>query len=179
MHCLGLLLPVTGGKITVDGSDATGWSSRRRRQFWRDHAAFVLQDYGIIDDESLAFNVRLRGGRSDRDPGLVAALERTGLAGRTDELASHLSGGEKQRLALARAIYRSASVLLVDEPTASLDAGNRRSVIELCAGFARHGATVIVSTHDEEMIAACSTHHKLSTPLPAEPTNQRGEDRAR
>lgn len=66
-----------------------------------------------------------------------------------------LSGGENQRLALARAIYKQTRVLFVNEPTASLDAANRRMVIELFVDFAASGCTVIVSTHDTELINAC------------------------
>ena len=166
LHCLGLLLPIGKGRILIDGKDATNYSSAARRRFWRDHAAFVLQDYGIMDQESVAFNVTMQssllGRRATGDQRRLAeALERTGLAGRQAEVASHLSGGEKQRLALARAIYKQASVVFVDEPTASLDAGNRRKVIDLFAEFAASGATVIVSTHDFEMIDACGSRHEI------------------
>ena len=74
-----------------------------------------------------------------------------------------MSGGEKQRLALARAIYKNADVLFVDEPTASLDAANRHKVIELLADFASSGRTVIISTHDSEMIDACSAIHQVGS----------------
>lgn len=160
LHTLGLLLPPSKGKVTADGVVISGGSARACRAFWRDHAAFVLQDYGIIDDESVAFNVTLR--RGSGAVGLGAVLEHVGLAGRENELASHLSGGEKQRLALARAIHRDARVLLVDEPTASLDASNRRLVVDLFTDFAAKGATVIVATHDDEMIAACQHRHRMS-----------------
>jgi putative ABC transport system ATP-binding protein len=164
LHALGLLLPVSSGRILLDETDVTNYDGRQRRRFWRDHAGFVLQDYGIIDDETVAFNVTLRGKprTAPANGRLIAALERTGLAGRHSETASHLSGGEKQRLALARAIYRRTSILFVDEPTASLDVANRRAVIELFTGFAREGATVVVSTHDEEMIAACDRRHLMA-----------------
>lgn len=164
LHTLGLLLPPTAGRVTADGVAVSGASSRARRAFWRDHAAFVLQDYGIIDDEPVAFNVAMRKTRNGADRKLRAALAHVGLSGREGELASHLSGGEKQRLALARAVYRDASVLFVDEPTASLDADNRHLVVGLFADFARRGATVIVSTHDDVMIAACDHQHRMNTP---------------
>ncbi|MDO5067837.1 MAG: ATP-binding cassette domain-containing protein [Propionibacteriaceae bacterium] len=163
LHTLGLLLPPSKGKVTADGVVISGGSARACRAFWRDHAAFVLQDYGIIDDESVAFNVTLRRGSGTSE--LKAVLEHVGLAGREDELASHLSGGEKQRLALARAIHRDAQVLFVDEPTASLDAANRRLVVELFADFAAKGATVVIATHDDEMIAACQQHHQMNSSL--------------
>lgn len=168
LHCLGLLLPVDRGRILIDGKDVTKYGSAARRRFWRDHAAFVLQDYGIMDEESVAFNVTMQssvvGKRATGDgKRLTEVLERTGLAGRQTEAASHLSGGEKQRLALARAIYKRAAVVFVDEPTASLDAGNRRKVIDLFTGFAASGCTVVVATHDAEMIEACGSRHEIGS----------------
>ncbi|CCH29550.1 ATP-binding cassette domain-containing protein [Actinosynnema sp. NPDC047251] len=168
LHCLGLLLPVDRGRIVVGGDDVTGYGAGARRRFWRDHAAFVLQDYGIMDEESVAFNVTMRSGLFGRRvtgdlERLAAVLEQTGLGGRQEEAASHLSGGEKQRLALARAIYKQAGVVFVDEPTASLDAVNRRKVIDLFAGFAADGRTVIVSTHDAEMIEACGSRYEIGS----------------
>jgi len=168
LHCLGLLLPVDKGSILIDGKDVTRYGTTARRRFWRDHAAFVLQDYGIMDEESVAFNVTMQAsviGRrvSGNKRQLIQSLEQTGLKGRENELAGHLSGGEKQRLALSRAIYKDADILFVDEPTASLDATNRRMVIELLKNFAVRGRTVIVSTHDSEMIDACSAIHQVGS----------------
>ncbi|MEV0393745.1 ABC transporter ATP-binding protein [Polymorphospora rubra] len=168
LHCLGLLLPVDRGRILIDGKDVTKYGSATRRRFWRDHAAFMLQDYGIMDDESVAFNITMRssplGRRTTGDEKRLAqVLEQTGLAGRQSEAASHLSGGEKQRLALARAIYKRAAVVFVDEPTASLDAANRTKVIDLFTEFAASGCTVIVSTHDFEMIEACDSRYEIGS----------------
>ncbi|HZG70495.1 MAG TPA: ATP-binding cassette domain-containing protein [Chondromyces sp.] len=168
LHCLGLLLPVDKGSILIDGKDVTRYGTAARRRFWRDHAAFVLQDYGIMDEESVAFNVTMQAsviGRrvSGNKRQLIQSLEQTGLKGRENEMAGHLSGGEKQRLALSRAIYKDADFLFVDEPTASLDATNRRMVIELLKNFAVRGRTVIVSTHDSEMIDACSAIHQVGS----------------
>lgn len=168
LHCLGLLLPVDKGSILIDGNDVTNYGNTARRRFWRDHAAFILQDYGIMDEESVAFNVTMQAsvlgkrvsGNKER---LIQSLEQTGLKGRENELAGHLSGGEKQRLALSRAIYKDANILFVDEPTASLDATNRCMVIELLSGFAMRGRTVIVSTHDSVMIDACGAIHQVGS----------------
>ncbi|MFP3720899.1 ATP-binding cassette domain-containing protein [Niallia circulans] len=168
LHCLGMLLPVDKGKILSGGNDVTRYSNAARRRFWHDHAAFILQDYGIMDEESVAFNVTMKAGILGRrvlgdKERLVQSLKQTGLKDRESELAGHLSGGEKQRLALARAIYKNADVLFVDEPTASLDAANRHKVIELLADFASSGRTVIISTHDSEMIDACSAIHQVGS----------------
>jgi putative ABC transport system ATP-binding protein len=166
LHCLGLLQQPTSGRVLVDGADTTGWKSRRRRRFWRTHSAFVLQDHGVIEEESVAFNVTMAsslfGSRvSGNRERLKAALEEAGLSGRDGESAAHLSGGEKQRLSIARAIYKDAQVIFVDEPTASLDEGNRVKVIELFASLARQGRIVVVATHDDEMIDACDVRYSL------------------
>lgn len=127
-----------------------------------------------MDEEPVAFNVTMQAsilGRriTENQKQLAQVLEQTGLQGRESELASHLSGGEKQRLALARAIYKDAAVLYVDEPTASLDAANRQKVIELLADFAVRGRTVIVATHDSEMINACGARHGVGSKRSATP----------
>lgn len=166
LHCLGLLHDPTSGRVLIDRACASDWSPTRRRRFWRDSAAFVLQDAGIMDEETVAFNVTMRSTiltarvRGDR-PRLHAALHATGLDGREREPAAHLSGGEKQRLAIARAIYKDAQVLYVDEPTASLDPVNRGAVIDLLSARAGHGCTVVVATHDEAVIAAADVQFDL------------------
>jgi putative ABC transport system ATP-binding protein len=167
LHCLGLLQKPSGGRITIDGTDTSGWGSAGRRRFWRESASFVLQDYGVMEDESVAFNVAmtagLLGGRVIADTKrLSEALEATGLGGRDTELASHLSGGEKQRLAVARAIYKNASAVFVDEPTASLDAANRTHVIQLFSSLAKRGCLVVVATHDDEMMSACNVRYVVN-----------------
>ena len=135
LHCLGLLLPVDQGRILIDGHDVTRYGTAARRRFWRDHAAFILQDYGIMDEESVAFNVTMQAsilgrrvtGNQER---LAQVLEQTGLQGREGELASHLSGGEKQRLALARAIYKDATFCsLMSPPLRSTQPIGERSSI--------------------------------------------------
>ena len=172
LHCLGLLQTPTTGDILVDGRPTRDWKGGRRRRLWRDHAAFVLQDYGIMLEESVDTNVtmstRLWGRRVAGDSArLHHALDVTGLTGRGEEQAAHLSGGERQRLAVARAIYKDAQVLLVDEPTASLDDHNRDLVIGLFRERARQGCTVVVATHDAAFVDACDAIHRVGGDLPA------------
>lgn len=160
LNVLGLLRRVNGGRVLVGGHDATHWNDSRRRRFWQQSAAFVFQDYGLIDEESVAVNVALSripvfGRRHSQRAGVENALERVGLGGRSDHKVSTLSGGEKQRVGLARAMFRSANVILADEPTASLDLANRNLVTGFLLEEAARGATVVIATHDEALIAAC------------------------
>lgn len=164
LNCLGLLQRPDQGRVLLDGRDTSSWNDRRRRAFWRREAAFVLQDYGVIEEESVAFNVtmsgRRRGTPAQRDR-FASALEVTGLSGRDAETVAHLSGGEKQRLAVARAIFKDAQVILVDEPTASLDAENRDRVISLLHQRAAAGCTVIVASHDLALIESGTDRHQI------------------
>ncbi len=151
------LVPPTSGSVLVDGEESTGWKERRRLRFWREQAAFVYQDHGIIEDETVAYNISFtrphylpRRRRPSAD--VLAALEQVGLASRAGERASHLSGGERQRVGIARALYRKAGYLFVDEPTASLDPANRTAVLDLLRLATTQGATVLMATHDEEAI---------------------------
>ena len=82
-------------------------------------------------------------------------LEKVGLYDRDNELAVVLSGGEKQRVGIARAIFKNAAVIYADEPTASLDINNRKLVIELLRQCAKPGAIVVLATHDERLVNEC------------------------
>lgn len=166
LHVLGLLLRPTSGRVLMDGVDTTSWEAKQRRLFWKKHAAFVLQDYGIVEEESVAFNVTMTSslfrskvvGDKER---VRKVLAKTGLNGRERELAARLSGGEKRRLAIARALYKDAQIIFADEPTASLDEANGDRVIELLQLLAKQGRTVIFATHDEKMMQAAYAMHTL------------------
>lgn len=168
LHCLGLLVSPTTGTVSVAGENTAGWTDKRRRKFWRNDAAFIFQDYGLIDDESVEYNVeigqtfgRLQKSRNDT---VKAALSEVGLTGRESEMVSRLSGGEKQRVGLARAIAKNAGCIFADEPTASLDLENRTLVIKVLADRARQGATVVLATHDDQAMDACDQLFILQPP---------------
>jgi putative ABC transport system ATP-binding protein len=159
---LGLLVRVDSGRVIVGTDDTHRWNDNRRRRFWQKHAAFVFQDHGLIDDKSVAYNVMLArlplfGVRSRDREGIESILERVGLAGRGREMVSTLSGGEKQRVGLARAMFRHADVIFADEPTASLDRTNRELVTGFLLDEARRGAAVVIATHDDTLMSACDS----------------------
>ncbi|GAA1346747.1 ATP-binding cassette domain-containing protein [Falsarthrobacter nasiphocae] len=168
LNCLGLLLKPTQGTVSVDGKDTSGWREARKLQFWRDRAAFVFQDYGLVPDWTVLQNVFLSDKKKAPTAALAEKLAETlrlvGLEGRQDALVSTLSGGEKQRVSIARAPIKDAAYLFADEPTASLDPENRATVIRLLRTAAERGASVVVATHDEEMISACDETTRLHTP---------------
>ena len=154
LNCLGLIQPVDYGNIIIDGKNVTKLSDKEKTKFWHDYATFIYQDYGIIEDESVAYNVTLDKYKI-RSNKVQTILQKVGLAGRDNDLAIVLSGGEKQRIGIARAILKNATIIYADEPTASLDANNRELVIELLRQCAKEGAIVVLATHDERLVNEC------------------------
>lgn len=169
LNVLGLLLRADSGRVIVGDQDAARWKDARRRRFWQKHAAFVFQDHGLVDEKTVEYNVMLARlplfgvAKKDRSE-IEGVLERVGLAGRGRETVSTLSGGEKQRVGLARAMFRKADVILADEPTASLDRANRDLVTGFLKAEASRGSAVVVATHDEALMSACDSTLDLSRP---------------
>ena len=161
LNCLGLIQPIDSGRIIVEGKDASQWTENQKTFFWRKHAAFIYQDYGIIDDETIAYNVTLSNAKA-KGARVQEVLQSVGLSNREKDLAVVLSGGEKQRLGIARSMFKEASIIYADEPTASLDAGNRENVISMLRQCAEAGALIILATHDDRLVKECDHVVNLS-----------------
>ncbi|WDV46297.1 ATP-binding cassette domain-containing protein [Clostridiaceae bacterium M8S5] len=161
LNCLGLIQTISSGNILINDKNVTKWNDKQKTKFWHEHATFIYQDYGIIEDETVSYNVTFNK-RQSRDKDVNEILKNVGLDGRGKELASVLSGGEKQRLGVARSIFKNANVIYADEPTASLDAKNRQLVIDLLKRRVQSGATVILATHDERLVKECDKIIDLS-----------------
>ena len=155
LNCLGLIQPIESGTILIDQKNATKWNDKEKTNFWHKYATFIYQDYGIIEDESVAYNITLDKSKI-RKSEVETILKKVGLSGRANEQAVVLSGGEKQRIGIARAILKNASIIYADEPTASLDSENRQIVIKLLKECALNGAIVILATHDDRLVNECS-----------------------
>nr|WP_254304835.1 ATP-binding cassette domain-containing protein [Rathayibacter sp. VKM Ac-2835] len=156
LNCLGLLDAPDSGSIEVDGEELTRLRAHGRRRFRRDRLGYLFQSYALVDtatvEQNLAIALGERRGRSDR---FERALDRVGLAGRGRERVARLSGGEQQRVALARLLVKSPTLVLADEPTGALDAENSETVLDVLTELAGHGASVVVATHDPGIASWC------------------------
>ncbi|MFD3683911.1 ABC transporter ATP-binding protein [Nocardiopsis sp. NPDC058631] len=158
LNCLGLLDTPSGGRILFEGTDLTRLGPGGRRRFRRDRLGYLFQDYALIENATVRANLdvaRRRGTRPDHARALARALDRVGLAGREGERAHHLSGGEQQRVALARLLVKQPSLVLADEPTGALDGANAAMVVDVLRQLAREGCAVVVATHNDGVRAAC------------------------
>jgi cell division transport system ATP-binding protein len=146
----------SGGAILVNGQNV-GAIKRTALPYLRRNLGLVFQDQKLLYDRSVYDNVMLPlafselGGR-EAARRARAALEKVGLLAREKANPIQLSGGEQQRLAIARAVVNRPSVLIADEPTANLDAGSAAAILEIFAAFNQVGVTVLIATHDEALI---------------------------
>ena len=150
------------GRITVLARDVTALRRQALRQYRRTCAAYVAQRAAASLVPHLTVREQLGAARAD-----VAA--RLGLAARLDARAEQLSGGEQARAALAVALARDTPVLLLDEPTAELDRSAARLVVDALATAASEGRTIVVTTHDDDLLALASATIDLAPagePLP-------------
>jgi cell division transport system ATP-binding protein len=120
----------------------------------RRRIGFVFQDHKLLFDrnafDNVALPLRIAGfGREEAGRRVRASLDKVGLLAREKAMPVALSGGEQQRLCIARAIVNRPSILIADEPTGNLDADYARAIVDLFASFHQVGVTVILSTHDE------------------------------
>lgn len=152
MRLIPALERATTGQVRVGDQDVSKLS-RRELPYFRRKLGLMLQDQTLLDDRNAFDNVVLplviAGLRQKEAAQRVhAALERVGLAGCERAFPAELSGGEQQRLQIARAIVSRPAVLIADEPTAHLEASLAAEIAKLFDGFRHAGTTIIVSTHD-------------------------------
>ncbi|HUL57540.1 MAG TPA: ATP-binding cassette domain-containing protein [Usitatibacter sp.] len=143
----------TSGTVVVHGQNV-GALGETALAMLRRRIGFVFQDHKLLFDRSAYDNValplRVSGFAGDEIGRRVrAALDKVGLLARERAMPVALSGGEQQRLCIARAIVNRPSILIADEPTGNLDADYAKAILELFQSFHRVGVTVLLSTHDE------------------------------
>jgi len=156
LHIVGAMDRPTSGTVTLKGRPLGGLSLAELAQLRRRQVGFVFQSFNLLPTLSVAENVmlplRLDGQRETPARRRAAdLLEQVGLSDRADHLPAQLSGGEMQRVAVARAVVADPDLLLADEPTGSLDSANGRRVMELLADLNRRlGVTILLATHSPE-----------------------------
>ena len=162
LNCIGLLAEPTSGRIAFDGRDLTTLRPGAARRFRRDELGYLFQNYALIEDATVRENMAVAH-RARRRRGAAAraltdeALNWVGVADHVDEKVARLSGGEQQRVALARLLVKKPRLVLADEPTGALDRANTEAVIALLRGLASSGACVLIATHDDGVKDACDT----------------------
>ncbi len=167
LHILGTLDNPTSGNVVIDGTDPFSLDATRLAAFRNDKIGFVFQDHHLLPQLSILDNLLLpalaRGRPKDEAVTRAKQLvERIGLAGRIGHLPSELSGGERERTAVARALMMRPSLILADEPTGNLDQANATKIADLLIELQQQEkAILIVVTHSHDLAARLMRQVKL------------------
>ena len=153
MNIIGCMDKPSSGQVILDGRDIAHESGRSLTQIRRDKIGLIFQQFHLVNYLTALENVMVAQyyhSLPDEKEAL-AALERVGLAERARHLPSQLSGGEQQRVCIARALINYPQLILADEPTGNLDEANQNLVIEIFRQLHKEGRTIVVVTHDPEV----------------------------
>ncbi len=156
--CAGLLKP-TDGAVLYDGDDLFSKGKEELALFRRNHIGYVFQSFNLLPmltaRENIAIPSLLNGAKPDESK-LNSIAETLGIKERLDHFPSELSGGEQQRVAVARAIINDPSVILADEPTGNLDSETAADIMAIFVELNKRGKTVIIVTHDNVVASYCT-----------------------
>ncbi|MCP4087382.1 MAG: ATP-binding cassette domain-containing protein [Actinomycetia bacterium] len=166
LYAVGLLLQIDRGQLTLAGSDTSSWSDAQRSHVRARHIGFVFQDASLDPArsslENVAESLHYAGldWRSARRQAR-SSLDRFGVGRLAGRKAANLSGGEAQRVGLARALAKRPGLVLADEPTGSLDRGNADTVFDALKEESLSGAAIMVVTHDRALADRCDNIIRL------------------
>lgn len=158
---IGTLEKATDGKVILDGIDLTSVPEKLLPRVRREKIGFIFQHYNLIPTLSALENVELsmrfsRVPKKEREERARKLLEELGLGDRLSHKPSELSGGEQQRVSIARALANRPAVILADEPTGEVDSKTRDSIVRVFKELSEKGQAILVVTHDPEVAKECS-----------------------
>lgn len=160
LNLIGALDAPTQGKIYVGGQDISGFSEEQAAKFRRENVGFVFQGFYLEESFSVLVNVEipliLRGAdEKEREARAREMLEKFDLADKAEAMPAQLSGGQMQRVCIARALAGGAKLILADEPTGNLDSVSGSAVIDVFRKLAEEGVTIVMVTHNKQFAARC------------------------
>ena len=150
LNILGGMDTATSGTLLVDGEEITAYNSRRLTEYRREDIGFVFQFYNLVPNLTALENVELALQICRNPLDAREVMEEVGLGDRLNNFPAQLSGGEQQRVSIARALAKNPKLLLCDEPTGALDYNTGKAILKLLQNMCRErGMTVIVITHNQ------------------------------
>lgn len=167
LHIIGCLDRPTKGSYRLDGKDVVQESAARLAQIRNRTFGFVMQHFALVDEDSALQNAAIPLLFARTSPSLAKAralqqLDHLGIAHLARRKTATLSGGEKQRVAIDRALVNHPDVILADEPTGALDGENSAMIMEIFKTLHAEGKTIIIVTHEENVAGACQRIITLS-----------------
>lgn len=153
LNILGGMDNATSGRVLFDGNDITHWNEAQLCHYRRTDVGFVFQFYNLVPNLTALENVELAAQICPDSLDAAETLQKVGLAERMDNFPAQLSGGEQQRVSIARALAKKPKLLLCDEPTGALDYITGKQILQLLQDTCRkEGITVIIITHNSAIV---------------------------
>lgn len=161
LNIIGFLEKPTSGELIVYGKDITKTSKLEINKLLREKVTYLFQNYALIDNETISQNLDIsliysKENKNEKKRLKEEALEMVGLKQPLNTKIYSLSGGEQQRVAIARILLRSSEVILADEPTGSLDYNTKNDILNLLIDLNKNGKTIIIVTYDEDVVSKCN-----------------------
>ena len=152
LNMIGALEKPDSGQIFVDGVDI--YKIRRKEDYFTYKVGFLFQNFALVENKTVRKNLDYVQKKARTSISLDEALKSVGIEDKIDTLVYKLSGGEQQRVALARLMYKKCDIILADEPTGSLDTENAKMVLNFLHKLNDEGQTIILVTHDEKILSS-------------------------
>ena len=150
LNIIGGLEKIDDGQVLVNGIDIS--KKKNKKNFYRYTVGFLFQNFALVDGKTVRQNLEMVSPTFRTDISIEDALTSVGLKGYDTKKVYTLSGGEQQRVALARLMIKKCELILADEPTGSLDPENTRMVMNILKNLNKEGKTIIIVTHNEEIV---------------------------
>lgn len=159
LNIIGLLEEFNSGELFIDNNKVS-FNSKQSMLLQRNQISYLFQNFALVDNLSVEDNMKIaleyvKLTKNERKEHITNALKKVGLAGFEKRIIYTLSGGEQQRVALARILARGSKIILCDEPTGSLDERNAKIILSLLKQLKNQGKTIIIVTHDLEIANQC------------------------
>lgn len=157
LNILSLIESRDGGDLYFMDDYISSIDYRKVRQLISDHIGYLFQNYALIDNKTVYENINIankyvKDSKENKDQRIKKSLAEVGLTGYENRKIFSLSGGEQQRVALARLMVKPSSIIFADEPTGNLDKENESKVIDILMGLKEKGKALVVVTHNREII---------------------------
>ena len=149
LNMIGMIEPFDSGKLLIDGEAIV--TPKQRMQYFQKKLGFLFQNFALVENKTVEQNLKLIRKQDRTNLTMEEALKRVGLSGVLKQKVYTLSGGEQQRVALARLFFKQSEIILADEPTGSLDEANANRIMQILKELHQEGKTIILVTHDEKI----------------------------
>lgn len=149
LNMIGGLEQIDKGSIIVDGMEIS--KKKNLHKYYSEKVGFLFQNFALIEDKTVNENLKIIRSKNLSGVAIEEALQKVGLEDKLNSKVYTLSGGEQQRIALARLMIKKCKLILADEPTGSLDKENANDVMNILKGLNEEGKTVLIVSHDEKI----------------------------